>query len=136
MPLSGAITCFLIDDDKDDQEIFLMALEDINVSVSCITANNGNDALQKFEEDETFLPDYIFLDLNMPKINGRQCLVEIKKISRLKHIPIIIYSTSSAQRDKIETEILGASAFITKPSSITEFSKILAHVFIKKTYNK
>lgn len=132
MSLSGAITCFLIDDDKDDQEIFLMALEDIGVSVSCITANNGSDALQKFAEDETFLPDYIFLDLNMPKINGRQCLIEIKKINRLKNIPVIIYSTSSAQRDKTETEILGASAFITKPSSISEFSKILSDVFIQK----
>src|ERR1700710_1619000 len=128
MPLNRSITCFLIDDDKDDQEIFMLALQDINVAVACITANNGNDALQKFNDDETFLPDYIFLDLNMPKINGRQCL--IKKINRLKHIPVIIYSTSSAQRDKVETEILGASAFITKPSSISEFSKILSHVFL------
>src|SRR3978361_68942 len=131
MPLNRSITCFLIDDDKDDQEIFLLALEDVNVAVACITANNGNDALNKFKNDETFLPDYIFLDLNMPKINGRQCLIEIKKINRLKDIPVIIYSTSSAQRDKLETEILGASAFITKPSSISEFSKILSHVFIK-----
>jgi CheY-like chemotaxis protein len=129
--MAKPITCFLIDDDKDDQEIFMLALEDMNINVACVTANDGNEALNKFAQDETFLPDYIFLDLNMPRINGKQCLVEIKKIDHLKNIPVIIYSTSSAQKDKLETEMLGASAFITKPSSISEFTKILSSYLIK-----
>jgi CheY-like chemotaxis protein len=126
------ITCFLIDDDKDDQEIFMLALEDMDINVSCITANDGNEALLKFAQDETFLPNFIFLDLNMPRINGKQCLIEIKKIDHLKDVPVIIYSTSSAQKDKVETEMLGAAAFITKPSSISEFTKILANYLIDK----
>ncbi len=126
------ILCFLIDDDKDDQEIFMLALEDMKIPVSCITANDGNEALLKFAQDETFLPDYIFLDLNMPRINGKQCLIEIKKIDHLKNVPVIIYSTSSAQKDKTETQILGASAFITKPSSISEFTEILSRYLINK----
>src|ERR1700712_889169 len=126
------IICFLIDDDKDDQEIFMLALEDMNIQVSCFTANDGNEALLKFAQDETFLPDYIFLDLNMPRINGKQCLIEIKKIDHLKDVPVIIYSTSSAQKDKMETEMLGATAFITKPSSISEFTKILSTYLVDK----
>ncbi len=129
--MDKSIICFLIDDDKDDQEIFMLALEDMDIQVECVTANDGNEALLKFAQDETFLPDYIFLDLNMPRINGKQCLIEIKKIDHLKNVPIIIYSTSSAQKDKMETEKLGATAFITKPSSISEFTKILSSYLIK-----
>lgn len=130
--MNNRITCFLIDDDKDDQEIFMLALEDMNISVSCITANDGNEALVHLTKDESFLPDFIFLDLNMPRINGKQCLAEIKKMGHLKDVPVIIYSTSSAQKDKTETEMLGATAFITKPSSISEFTKILSFYLIDK----
>jgi CheY-like chemotaxis protein len=122
-------TCFLIDDDADDHEIFILALMDIDKSIQCITANDGEVALNKIREDEQFVPDYIFMDLNMPRMNGRQCLAEISKIPRLQNVPVFIYSTSSSPRDVIETRNLGAAGFISKPSTIDELTKMLIGIF-------
>ena len=128
------LVCFLIDDDKDDQEIFSLALEGLETVVECRTADDGYEALQILNSDSDFLPDYIFLDLNMPRINGLQCLAEIKKISRLQQIPVIIYSTSSEKRHKDDVAKLGASGFITKPSTISELTKLLSPIlFDSKT---
>lgn len=107
----------MIDDDPDDREIFALALEEIDQDYKCITASNGMDALKKLA-DPDFVPNLIFLDLNMPIMSGKQCLHEIKKITRLSEIPVIIYSTSSYAQDIEETKQLGASHFLIKPSSI------------------
>lgn len=122
-------TCLLIDDDLDDQEIFVLALEKINKEFKCIIANNGYEGLKYLNNKSNPLPNYIFLDLNMPLMNGKECLVEIKKHAYLKHIPVIIYTTSSLQDDIIQTRKLGASEFITKPSSIPELSVKLVKAF-------
>ena len=122
------LSFFLIDDDLDDQEIFVLAIEDIDTSIHCKTASDGCEALNILKENENFIPDYIFLDLNMPRVNGRECLVEMRKIPRLKSIPIYIYSTSSSEKDRIETLSLGATGFITKPNSIDELVRILSDI--------
>lgn len=122
--------CILIDDDPDDQEIFLLALQKLQANIKCITADNGIEALQILEQ-ENIHPDYIFLDLNMPRMNGKQCLAEIKKIKRLELIPVIIYSTSTVQSDIMETKELGAADYITKQSSIKELTRILSAFFSK-----
>lgn len=122
------ITCFLIDDDDDDQEIFTLALNNIDEAISCVTANDGIDALNKLSLNDNFTPDFIFLDLNMVRMNGRECLIEIKKIQRLQQVPIIIYSTSSEQKDISETKELGAADYIVKPPSMTQLEKRLEQV--------
>lgn len=122
-------TCFLIDDDIDDQEIFALVLKSVNPSIACVVANDGIEAVSKLTKEETFNPDYIFLDLNMPRMDGKECLQEIKKIDRLKETPVIIYSTSSEQKDIIETRKLGASDYLEKQSSVAELKKRLAHFF-------
>jgi CheY-like chemotaxis protein len=119
-------TCFLIDDDLDDQEIFMLALQDLDKMVNCVTAADGSQALQILNEDHSFIPDYIFLDLNMPRMDGKQFLAEIKKDARLRNIPVIIYSTSSDPRDLYETKQLGASDYIVKQTSIGSLRKILS----------
>lgn len=124
-------TCFLIDDDVDDQEIFAMALDQLDIHFHCIVANNGNEALQKLKR-ETVLPDYIFLDLNMPRMNGKECLKELKKNERLRNIPVIIYTTSSSKTDMEDTLKLGAAGFITKPFSLKELTNTLTHFFHKE----
>lgn len=124
-----SLLCLLIDDDQDDQEIFELALKDSGLNMECVMSNNASEALQKLTQDDTFLPNYIFLDLNMPRINGIQLLTEIKKISRLQNIPVVIYSTSSHPKDKDATLKLGATAFITKPSGIQELSLLLKDFF-------
>lgn len=121
--------CFLIDDDADDQEIFALVLKSVNPAITCITAKDGFEAISRLTEEKTFNPDYIFLDLNMPRMDGKECLREIKKIDRLKGIPVIIYSTSSAQKDILETRALGASDYLEKQSSIVELRNRLACFF-------
>ena len=128
MPFT-AKTCFLIDDDVDDQEIFTIALKQVNPHLHCVTANSGDEALKKLLTQNSFIPDYIFLDLNMPRMNGKECLMEIKKHDHINHIPVIIYSTSSSQYDIHTTRLLGASSFITKPFSITELTEKLQEFF-------
>ena len=127
--MNNGKTCFLIDDDIDDQEIFTLVLKSVNPSITCITANDGIEAVSKLTSEETFNPDYIFLDLNMPRMDGKECLREIKKIDRLKSTPVIIYSTSSAQHDISDTRALGASGYLEKQSSVTELKNRLAHYF-------
>src|SRR5688572_1332394 len=122
-------TCLLIDDDLDDQEIFALALQQVSERFQCRMVNDGYEALQCLRNDSYVLPDFIFLDLNMPRMNGKECLTEIKKHDHLKDIPVIIYSTSSFQGDIIQTRKLGAAAFITKPFSIDELSAKLVEVF-------
>ncbi len=121
-------TVFLIDDDTDDQEIFGLAIEKTNVKADCVYANDGIQALEKLNGDESFLPDYIFIDMNMPRMNGQQCLSEIKKIERLKDVPVFMYSTSADPECISENIQLGAEDFIVKPSSISELTIILKRI--------
>lgn len=113
------LTFFLIDDDPDDREIFTIALQDLNPAYNCITAKNGLEAQEKLKNDPAFIPDFIFLDLNMPLMSGQECLVHLKKMQHIEQVPVIIYSTSSNEEDFIRTKQLGASNFLVKPSSIT-----------------
>lgn len=128
LPDTPQKTFFLIDDDEDDLELFITALHEVNKPITCLTAKNGVTAL-KMLEDENLSPDYIFLDLNMPVMNGKEFLSEIKTRHRLRNIPVIILSTSSDYRDKTETLALGASAFITKPASLSRLIKVLGVFF-------
>lgn len=126
--MTDRIICFLIDDDDDDQEIFSLALSNIDENIHCVTANDGIDALTRLHNEDKFTPHFIFLDLNMVRMNGRECLSEIRKIPRLDNIPVIIYSTSSEQRDISETKDLGAADYIVKPPSMALLEKRLEQV--------
>src|SRR4051812_42659307 len=89
------ITCLLIDDDPDDRDFFVTALMEIDQDFTCLTSRDAIDALHNLRKDEEWQPDFIFIDLHMPFMDGKQCLVEIKKIERLKKIPAFIYATST-----------------------------------------
>jgi CheY-like chemotaxis protein len=128
-------TFFLIDDDEDDRELFQIALEDSDFEISYTSASNGQEALNILLGNEA-LPDFIFLDLNMPQMDGRECLKELKKHPVLAGIPVIIFSTSSDPRDIVETKQLGAFDFITKPSKISDLTKILQKFITYQLINK
>lgn len=115
---------FLVDDDTDDQEIFCNVLENISTTIECFTAVNGHEALQKLISGAV-KPDLIFLDLNMPLMNGKEFLRAIKKMEGLKQIPVIILSTSSDSETIHETKMLGAKDFVTKPDKFSMWEKIL-----------
>jgi CheY-like chemotaxis protein len=109
--------CLLVDDDLDDQEVFLLTLKKINKDIECLTANNGVEALSLLKERHAFLPDYIFLDVNMPKMNGIECLRNIKNLEHLNNAKIFMYSTTSETSVLEKSKKLGATDFIVKPAS-------------------
>ncbi len=118
----------LIDDDEDDQEIFISALEKISKVVTFNALCNAKEALEKLENKQ-INPDVIFLDLNMPIMNGQQFLIEVKKKKDLMQIPIIIFSTSSHLPTIKLVKELGAHDFITKPNRYDDLVNILKAVF-------
>jgi len=117
----------LIDDDEDDKDIFCSALGKVTDKISLTAFDNAREALNKLSSKEIHA-DLIFLDLNMPVMNGQQFLVEIKKDEKLRHIPIIILSTSSHASTISLTRELGANDFITKPDKFDDLINILKKV--------
>jgi CheY-like chemotaxis protein len=107
----------LVDDDPDDQLYFQDAINEISPNLKCEIVNNGREALQNIIIPPP--PDVIFLDLNMPVMNGYECLTELKKTPQYSHIPVVIFTTSKNERDIERTQKLGASLFLTKPSNFS-----------------
>ena len=121
----------LIDDDVDDHEIFNVALLNADDSVKCIYAKDGINALELLKNNELVIPDFIFIDMNMPKMSGSECLVEIKKIERLKDIPVYMYSTFVDPNKILVNKQLGAEDFITKPCDINTLTNLLIKLLVK-----
>lgn len=118
----------IVDDDTEDQELFIDAVKEVDPSIECISAFNGEEALNLLRKDLSILPDYIFMDLNMPVLNGIQCLEEIKKTKTLHHIPVLIYTTSNWIRNEEETRKLGAHHFFTKPVRFNDICKYISTI--------
>jgi CheY-like chemotaxis protein len=114
----------LVDDDPDDTFLFGEVLHDVDPSIELRTAANGQEALDLLKGMPS-LPDLIFLDLNMPRMGGVECLSLLKADEALKYIPVIIYTTSSQSKDIEETIQKGAVCFITKPSNMKGLTEIL-----------
>jgi len=128
LAMKDSINCFLIDDDEDDHEIFRMALNEIDKSIILHYAYNGLEAIRKIKENESLTPNFIFIDMNMPLMNGRQCLQALQQNERLKNIPVFIYSTSSDPKMIADIKGMGATDFIIKPSSFKSLIQILSQV--------
>lgn len=125
------ITCFLIDDDADDRESFEIALNEINPNIEYITAASGEEGLRMLDKSE-IIPTYIFLDLNMPKMDGWEVLREIKKRPHLKHVPVIILSTAEWLQDRLALQKLEIARYITKPNTQAEFTKAISKILVKE----
>lgn len=121
-------TVLIVDDDVDDRDFFCEALCEIDGSIQCVCATNGDEALNLLNRPNVVTPDYIFLDLNMPRLSGKQCLAAIKKIKKLSQIPVIIFSTTRQNEEAEETKELGAVMFLTKPSRYTELKEMLSSI--------
>lgn len=119
----------IADDDEDDRLFFCEAIKEIEPPSECITAADGEEALKKLKANVNELPDYIFLDLNMPRLNGVGCFKELKQDDHLKNIPVIIFSTTSSQKEINEMLALGAKRFIIKPTSLKILVDELLEVF-------
>lgn len=117
------ISILLVDDDAVDRELFLEAVSGVTTKCMVNEAAGGNEALLALKEQH---PTVIMLDLNMPMKDGRQTLREIKADKALRHIPVIIMSTSSSQHDITESYASGAWMFIEKPHGFQELSEMLS----------
>jgi len=124
------IHVLLIDDDVDDCELFMIATEDLPFKVHCTSVLGCMEGI-KYLNNTSPHPDYIFLDLNMPRIDGRECLSMLKSSIHTKEIPVVIFSTSTEHIDQVETLSLGACEFISKPSKISELTNTLENFFTK-----
>lgn len=125
--MSNYTRFLLIDDDADDVSIFTETMQDIDPLVEITTAGDGLEGLKMLKHAAGH-PDIIFLDLNMPRMGGKECLAEIKKDQELRKIPVIMYTTSSQSKDIEETMLKGALCFITKPTSLKELRHILSTI--------
>lgn len=122
------MTILIVDDDADDRELFITAIKQINANFKCITANDGKQALELLKSNDKALPDFIFLDLHMPRFGGKKCLLEIKNDEHLNSIPVVIYTTSKDVDESKELRKLGAVHFISKPSDPEEIYYVVSFV--------
>ena len=113
----------LADDDMDDTLLFCEALETVDETVTCYCATHGQEALEILAKEK--LPDLIFLDINMPRMNGWECLKRIKQNTAYANIPILVYSTSSHPKDINTALDLGALCFFSKPNNFDDLKNIL-----------
>jgi CheY-like chemotaxis protein len=119
------IEILLIEDNPADVRLTVEALKDARVPNRLHVARDGVEAMRMLKGDAVPRPDLILLDLNLPRKNGREVLAEIKQDEALRHIPVVILTTSQAEQDVLQSYRLGASAFITKPVEIDRFFQVV-----------
>lgn len=122
------INICLADDDEDDRLFFTDAFDELKIKTKVVTFNDGVELMDYLNHDDSILPNVLFLDLNMPKKNGVECLLEIKQNEKLSDIAIAIYSTSSSEEHIEETFVNGANIYIKKPNDFEDLKKILSEV--------
>ena len=118
----------LADDDEDDRLFFKEAFEEVKIKYDITAFSDGEQLMHYLNENENPLPDIIFLDLNMPRKSGMECLKEIRQNDRLKKISVAIYSTSSSEQDIEDTFVAGANVYIKKPNDFNMLKKVLSDV--------
>jgi len=118
----------LADDDEDDRMIFRDAINEIKVKTKITIVNDGVELMEYLQETEDELPHIVFLDLNMPRKGGIECLKEIRSDANLKDLSIAIYSTSASEEDIEDTFVKGANIYIKKPNDFNTLVKVLEEV--------
>ncbi|MEO5906966.1 MAG: response regulator [Saprospiraceae bacterium] len=118
----------LADDDEDDRLIFRDAINEVKVKTKLTIVNDGVQLMEYLNTTEDELPQIVFLDLNMPRKGGIECLREIRNDINLKDLSIAIYSTSASEEDIEDTFIKGANVYIKKPNDFNTLVKVLEEV--------
>ena len=121
------LNILLADDDTDDCLFFKQALEELSVSATLTTVSDGEQLMNYLAENSECLPIVLFLDLNMPRKNGLECLEEIRKNEKLKDLPVVIFSTSNSWDTINMLFKSGAHVYIHKPSDFTQLKQVIHH---------
>ncbi|TYP98172.1 response regulator receiver domain-containing protein [Tenacibaculum adriaticum] len=122
------IDIILADDDEDDRLFFTDAFEELKITTKVSTYNDGVYLMDYLNSEEIILPNVLFLDLNMPRKSGMECLREIRANDKFKDIAVAIYSTSASEEDIEKTFVYGANIYIKKPDNFKKLKKVLSEV--------
>jgi CheY-like chemotaxis protein len=126
------MTILYVDDDPDDRQLFVEAVKSIDDKIVCATANDGLDGLSWLESHA--LPDVVFMDINMPLMNGKICLAEIKNNEKTSQLPVIIFTTSNNPEERTECTKIGAAAYVLKPVSYLQMKNTLSALFKSRRF--
>jgi CheY-like chemotaxis protein len=133
------LNILLADDDLDDCLFFKQAVQELWLSVQLTTVHDGEQLMNYLTENPEGLPDVLFLDINMPRKNGMECLAEIKRNPKLKYIPVVMFSTSNSW-DTINTLFKsGSHVYIHKPSDFAQLKQVIHHalpIAAEKIYSR
>jgi CheY-like chemotaxis protein len=127
---SKPLKIILADDDESDRINFMDALEESRIKTQVFAVKDGVELMDYLNNEESSVPNLLFLDLNMPRKNGMDCLKEIRQSEKLKDVAIAIYSTSSSEKDIEETFEQGANVYIKKPTDFKVLKDVLDRVLI------
>jgi two-component system, chemotaxis family, response regulator Rcp1 len=118
-------TIFLIEDNRGDIRLIQEALKTTAVDCDIIVARDGVEAMDSLQQDQSICPDLILLDLNLPKKDGREVLAEIKADPKLRHIPVVVLTTSRNEEDIVKSYDLHVNCYITKSRNLAQLFKII-----------
>ena len=130
-------TILIVDDDMDDREILQDAFSSISDnSHDYVFIENGDKLIEYLQNSDAItFPSLILLDLNMPGKDGREALKEIKTHEDFRTVPVVVFTTSSSQRDKLTSYSLGANCFVTKPDTfnkLAELARAISHLWLSR----
>jgi chemotaxis family two-component system response regulator Rcp1 len=131
-PSYRPINILLVEDNPGDVELTEDALRRSKVATKVSVVTDGEDAMDYLRQQSAYqeetMPDLVLLDLNLPRKDGMEVLREMKDDPNLRHIPVVVLTTSEAERDILASYELGASCFISKPVDLTEFRKVVESI--------
>ncbi|MGZ3753558.1 MAG: response regulator [Mucilaginibacter sp.] len=124
------IDVLLVEDNPGDILLTTETFEESEIVNRVTIIKDGEEAINFFEtlDNKTGTPQLIFLDINLPKMNGHEVLTYIKKHEKYKNIPVIMLSTSSAERDVLRAYKNSANGYMTKPISVSEFTRAITEI--------
>lgn len=130
--LIHAVDVLLVEDNPGDVRLTREALKEGKINVNLRVANDGLEAMKMLRQEGEYanlaLPDIVLLDLNMPKMDGREVLRLIKSDDNLKRLPVVVLTTSAAEKDILQAYGLHANCYITKPVELEEFMEIVKSI--------
>ena len=123
----ATLNILLADDDLDDRLFFDNALKELPISTHLTTVHDGEQLMNYLSENSQQLPHVLFLDINMPRKNGLECLFEIKRDPALKNLPVVMFSTSNSWDTINMLFKSGSHVYIHKPSDFAQLKQVIQH---------
>jgi two-component system, chemotaxis family, response regulator Rcp1 len=131
-PRTQPIRILLVEDNPGDVELTLKALQEGKLGSDIAVATDGDEAMAYLRREgrhaKATRPDLVLLDLNLPKMDGREVLLAIKADERLREIPVVVLTSSEAERDIVESYRLQANCYVTKPVDLEQFLTVVKTV--------